>query len=94
MGGIGSANAVEEVYSRYHHEQQEFDINKIDACLNNVSAAASQKKDVLDKLVNTNKKLIAQLQTLTNKHNQLSGDEKGSSNDGTSTLKGKNLKFV
>ena len=66
----------------------------MDTHLDNLASSASQEKGVLEKLVNNNKKLITKLDTLTNKCNQLSGDEKGSSDDGTLMLKEKNLKFL
>ena len=39
----------------------------MDTYLDNLAAAATQEKDVLDKLVNNNEKLNTLLETLTNK---------------------------
>ena len=66
-------------------------------CLDNLAAAATQEKDVLDKLVSNNEKLVEQLERLTTKYDQLSSNNNRSTsnNNGTSTpmLNGKALLF-
>ena len=62
--------------------------------LDNLAAAATQEKAVLDDLVRNNTNLIAQLETLTKKYEQLNvqGEKVASSN--VPMLNGKRLKFV
>ena len=97
-GGLGQANlASEENYSTPYEEEQ-FEVSKLDTYLDNLAAAATQEKDVLEKLVNNNTNLITQLTTLTSKFEQLSNQQKGSNSggnsNGTPTLNGKKMQFI
>ena len=77
-GGVGQANLVLEEDNFIPYEDQQFDTNKMDSYLDNLDAAATQDKDVLEKLVNNNANLITQLASLSNKFEQLSSQEKSS----------------
>ena len=95
---MGQANlASEENYSTPYEEEQ-FEVSKLDTCLDNLAAASTQEKDVLEKLVNNNTNLITQLTTLTSKFEQLSNQQKGSNSggnsNGTPTLNGKKMQFI
>lgn len=63
-------------------------------CLDNLAAAATQEKDVLDKLVSNNAKLVGQLELLTKKFEQLSNQDKDSANSSVPLHNGKRLKLV
>ena len=93
-GGIGRANAAEEIDESELYENHDYDVNKMDTYLDNLAASATQEKDVLDKLVSNNEKLVNQLETLTAKFNQLSGNARSDRNDSTPMFKDKKLKFV
>ena len=59
--------------------------------LDNLDAAVTQEKDVLDTLVSNNEKLVDQLEKLTNKFDQLSSSNNGASfnNSNVPMLNGK-----
>ena len=61
----------------------------------NLAAAATQEKDVLDRLVSNNEKLVDQLERLTTKFDQLSSNNNGNRNNNSTIpmLNGKRLKF-
>ena len=46
-------------------EDQQFDIKGMDSYLDNLEAAATQEKEMIEKLVNDNKNLITQLEAFT-----------------------------
>ena len=50
-GGIGRANAVEEVEESETYENQNYNINNMNTHLDNLAEAATQEKDFLDRLV-------------------------------------------
>ena len=92
-GGIRQAHAA----SKVPNEDQQFEIGKMDTYLDNLTAAATQEKAVLEELVSNNTKLIRQLEVLTKKFEQLTsqgGSSGNSSSDGTLMLNGKKLKLV
>ena len=95
-GGIGRANAVEQSEDSEFYENQNNDINNMSTYLDNLAAAATQEKDVLDRLVSNNEKLVNQLEKLTNKFDQLSSNKNGTSttNSTVPMLDGKRLKFM
>ena len=68
----------------------------MNTCLDNFAVAATQEKYFLDRLVSNNKKLVYQLEKLTNKFDQLSINNNGTStsNSTVTMLNGKRLKFV
>ena len=91
-GGIGNANAA--VNDTASDNDNQHPLENVNLHLDNLAAAATQEKVVLDNLVSNNTKLIAQLETLTKKYEQLTiqGDKVASSN--VPMLNGKKLKFV
>ena len=66
----------------------------MDSYLGNLAAAATQEKDMLEKLVTNSTNLITQLVALTNKFEQLPSQDYSSSSSGTPILNGKKMKFV
>ena len=66
----------------------------MDTYLDNLAAAATQEKDVLEKLVNNKTNLITQLAALTKKFEQLSSQENSSNSNGTPKLNGKKMRFI
>ena len=93
-GGLGQAHLVQDNDICSRCTSPTLDIAKMDACLDNLTAAATQEKDVLDKLVTNNASLIKQLETLTSKFQQLSSQSQSYSDSSTPMLYGKKLKFV
>ena len=69
-------------------------MNNIDSYLDNLAAAETQEKDVLEQLVNSNTNLITQLIELTKKFEQLSCQDNSSNSSGAHTINGKMIKFV
>jgi len=65
----------------------------MDSYLNNLAAAATAEKNVLDKLVKNNEKLVDQLAKLTAKFKSLSSPNNSQTGD-KPKYKGKNLLFV
>ena len=55
-GGIGRAKAEEEI-EESEHVNQDHDVNDMSAHLENLATAATQEKDVLERLVGNNEKL-------------------------------------
>ena len=94
--GIGRANSEEEIEEIEAYENQDYDVNNISTHLDNLAAASTQEKDVLDRLVSNNKKLVDQLERLTNKFDQLSSNNNSNrnSNSTVTMINGKRLKFV
>ena len=97
-GGISQANLASEENNCAPFEEQQCEVSTLDACLDNLAAAATQEKDVLEKLVNNNINLITQLTALTSKFGELSnqqnGGNSGGNSNGTPMLNGKKLKFI
>lgn len=94
-GGLGQANAVNQEGICQPCPSSSIDMTKMDTHLDNLAAAASQEKDVLDQLVANNTSLIKQLEVLTSKVQQLSGSGTNSSTaSATPMFNGKRLKFV
>ena len=92
-GGIGRANAAVETEEQVC-EYQDYDASNMSTYLDNLAAAATQEKDVLDRLVSNNEKLVEQLERLTTKFDQLSSNNNGNTNNSTTpTLNGKSLQF-
>jgi len=75
-GNIGQANAIEDEHTQESTDQtitnEAFDVSQIDLYLNNLAATATAEKNVLDKLVKNNEKLIDQLAKLSAKFESLS----------------------
>ena len=69
---ISEANLVLEENNYSPFENQHYKASGLDAYLDNLAAAATQEKDVLEKLVNNNTNLITQLTALTSKFEELS----------------------
>jgi len=96
-GSIGQANAAEEEHTQTSTNQTNinaaFDVSQMDSYLNNLEAAATAEKNVLDKLVKNNEKLIDQLAKLTAKFESLSSPNNSQTGD-KPKYKGKNLLFV
>ena len=88
-GGIGQAHAVTEYYKDVQDEQHDFSYDKMDVYLDNLAAAATQEKNVLDQPVSNNTKLVAQLEALTNKFNELSNKGNGTSDSNVPMIYGK-----
>ena len=74
---------------------QDYDANNMSTYLDNLAAAATQEKDVLDRLVSNNEKLVEQLERLTTKYDQLSCTNNKSTYNKSTTpmLYGKPLHF-
>lgn len=81
-GGIGQAHAALE--GQLSTEEEQHAVGKMDSYLDNLTAAATQEKEVLEDLINNNAKLITQLEVLTKKYDQLTikGDKFGSNSAG------------
>ena len=78
-GSIRRDNVVEEVEESGLYRNHNYDINNISTHLDNLAAAVTQEKDVLDRLVNKTEKLVTQLETLTAKFEQLSSNHNSTS---------------
>ena len=84
-GNIGQAHAVSTEAS------PQFDMDNMNTYLDNLAAAATQEKNVLDQLVANNTKLVQQLEVLTKKYESLKNN---SSNSQEPAINGKKMKFV
>ena len=93
-GGLGRANSVKPEDICAPCTSQVLDVSKMDAHLDNLAAAATQEKDVLEQLVTNNSSLVKQLEVLTTKVQQLSGQGHSSRTSDTPMINGKRMKFV
>ena len=91
-GGIGNTNAA--INGTASHNDNQYPLENANLYLDNLAAAATQEKVVLDNLVSINTNLIAQLKTLTKKYKQLTIQEDKVASSNVPMLNGKKLKFV
>ena len=93
-GGVGQAHDVTQDDACVPCNDPDVNLSNIDTYLDNLAAVATQEKDVLDKLVSDDSKLVSQLEILTSKFNQLSNQSSTSTVNNIPMLNGKKLKFV